>query len=682
MKSNRRPDRDVRPAGDLGGRRILLGVTGGIAAYKAVELARLFMQAGAKVQVVMTTAATKFVAPLTFETVTGRSVYVEMFPELGKESPWHTELSSWAEVVVVAPATADHIGRIACGLGDDLLTTTLLAYERRKVVCPSMNPRMWANPAVQENLNTLRKRGYRIIPPEIGDMARPSEEQGMGRLAEPETIYDEIHHLLSAPQDLRGVKVLVTGGRTEESWDPVRVLTNRASGRMGFALAEEARERGADVSLISGPSEVIPPSGVRLTRITTARQMAEAVKREFGYCNILLMSAAVSDYTFDHTAKNKIKKGDPDPDINLIPTEDILKGISQNKGNRVIVGFALETENVLDNALRKLREKHLDIVVANNPLAQGSGFQVETNQVFIIHRNGSVQDLPLQSKREVAREILNAVMELYRNPLPEPDVEPDVDVELELEPEDIFEEDDHGLVKLDGLDLEEGTEIKKPEHKSKKPKHKNKHDKPKHHEQNGQAPKPAIAAQTVKTEADPQQQQPKQPKPQQPQKPQPQPQATAQPAQPHAAQGQQQPASAGKKKSRRGGRRARERRERLAAFAAQQGGLPLPSGQPQHSPAQAPVVSQAKPEVKPEAKTEAMSAKKSRSKQKPAKVAVPAEAKVPTEVPVAEKKAAKKKAPKQTEAKPADAKATESKPAKKKAAKKATKKTEAAEPVS
>ncbi|MBL0060590.1 MAG: bifunctional phosphopantothenoylcysteine decarboxylase/phosphopantothenate--cysteine ligase CoaBC [bacterium] len=359
MKSNRRPDRDARPAGDLGGRRILLGVTGGIAAYKAVEVARLFMQAGAKVQVVMTAAATNFVAPLTFETVTGRSVYVEMFPERGKESPWHTELSSWAEVVVVAPATADHIGRIACGLGDDLLTTTLLAYERRKVVCPSMNPRMWANPAVQENLNTLRKRGYRIIPPEIGDMARPGEEQGMGRLAEPETIYGEVHHLLSAPQDLRGVKVLVTGGRTEESWDPVRVLTNRASGRMGFALAEEARERGADVSLISGPSEVIPPSGVRLTRITTARQMAEAVKREFGYCNILLMSAAVSDYTFDHTAKNKIKKGDPDPEINLIPTEDILKGISQNKGNRVIVGFALETENVLDNALRKIARRSI-----------------------------------------------------------------------------------------------------------------------------------------------------------------------------------------------------------------------------------------------------------------------------------------------------------------------------------
>lgn len=669
MKSNRRPERDVRPAGELGGRRILLGVTGGIAAYKAVELARLLMQAGAKVQVVMTAAATKFVAPLTFETVTGRSVFVEMFPEHGKESPWHTELSSWAEVVVVAPATADHIGRIACGLGDDLLTTTLLAYERRRVVCPSMNPRMWANPAVQENLNTLRKRGFRIIPPESGDMARPGEEQGIGRLAEPDTIYAEIHHLLSAPQDLRGVKVLVTGGRTEESWDPVRVLTNRASGRMGFALAEEARERGADVSLISGPSEVVPPSGVRLTRITTARQMAEAVKREFHYCNILLMSAAVSDYTFDQTAKNKIKKGDPDPEINLVPTEDILKGISQNKGNRVIVGFALETENVLDNSLRKLREKHLDIVVANNPLAEGSGFQVETNQVFIIHRNGSVQDLPLQSKREVAREILNAVMELYRNPLPEPDTEPELD--LDFEQDEAIEEEEHGLVKLDGLDLEETTASKKIEKPSKKPKHKHKHEKGKHHEQNGQPPKPAVMSVPARPEI---QSKPVQPTPVVASPVQPV--QASQSVQPQPAQPGQQP-PAGKKKSRRGGRRARERRERLAALAAQQAGqgghaTPIPNPTPKPIVAEKPV----------EAKSDTKPVKKSRGKSKPAPAAPLAETVAAVQTPSAEKKTAKKKSAKLAEAKPVEAKAAEPKAVKKKTAKKATKKTEAVEPVS
>ncbi len=599
MKSNRRPERDARYSAELGGRRILLGVTGGIAAYKAVEVTRLFMQAGAKVQVVMTHTATKFVAPLSFEAITGRSVFIEMFPEHGKESPWHTELSTWAEIVVIAPATADHIGRIACGLGDDLLTTTLLACEHRRVVCPSMNPRMWANPAVQDNLNTLRRRGYRVINPESGEMARPGEEQGIGRLAEPETIFNEVKHMLSAPQDLRGVKVLVTGGRTEESWDPVRVLTNRASGRMGFALAEEARERGADVSLVSGPSEVVAPTGVRLTRITTARQMAEAVKREFQYCNILLMSAAVSDYTFDHTAKNKIKKGDPDPDINLVPTEDILKGISQNKGNRVIVGFALETENLLDNALRKLREKHLDIVVANNPLAKGSGFQGETNQVFIIHRNGSVQDLPLQSKREVAREILNAVMELYRNPLPEPDDDRDLDLELDPEIEEVLEEE-RGLVKLHGLDLEESTEPAKAVKSANKSKHKKKKDKdkgkPAH--QNGQPPVTTAVVAPVKTE--------------EPKKP-----PVPESVQESSAQ------TAAKKKSRRGGRRVRERRERLAALAAQQSGHVDPSGivplfaiEPEHEPKPA---SEAVSETITEAEKPKKVAKKSRKKKSAAK---------------------------------------------------------------
>jgi len=655
MKSNRRPEREFRAAGELGGRRVLLGVSGGIAAYKAVELARLLIQSGAKVQVVMTPAATKFVAPLTFETVTGRSVYMEMFPEQGKESPWHTELSSWAELVVVAPATADHIGRIACGLGDDLLTTTLLAYERRRVICPSMNPRMWANPAVQENLNTLRRRGFRIIPPEEGEMARPGEENGIGRLAEPETIYAELRHLLSAPQDLRGVKVLVTAGRTEESWDPVRVLTNRASGRMGFALAEEARERGADVSLVCGPTDVTPPSGVRLTRITTARQMAEAVKRDFQQCNILLMSAAVSDYTFENTAKNKIKKGDPDPEIHLVPTEDILRGISQNKGNRVIVGFALETENVLDNSLRKLREKHLDIVVANNPLAQGSGFQVETNQVFIIHRSGHVQDLPLQSKREVAREILNAVMEIYRNPLPEPEIEPDIEIELEPEFDDELLDDAHGLVRMEGLDLDESSvaPAKQEAPKGKKKKHKDKkpHKQPAPQQQakpvepagakNGHAVQPVVAA--------------------------PKPVPTAAPA-PVPAQltPEQLAAQQAKKKSRRGGRRERLRRERQAQRAAMQSGQQSMMETEQAAPAAVEPVKQEMDAVK-RAKSEAPAkAEKKPRGEKPAKS---------VETSEAPKKAAKKKAEK------APAAAKEAKPkAAKKSAKKAAKKTES-EPV-
>jgi len=428
-----RNDRLPSPGGkserELEGRKILVGVCGGIAAYKAVELVRLLIKAGARVQVVMTDAGTKFITPLTFESITGRHVFVEMFPPHGEISPWHTEMAGWPDLAVIAPATANHLARLAAGIADDLLSTIMLTLERPRLLCPSMNHRMWANPATQDNLATLRQRGYRFVMPEEGQMARPGEEEGIGRLAEPSAIYHEIRHILSAPQDLRGVRVLVTAGRTEESWDPVRVLTNRASGRMGFALAEEARERGADVILIHGPTDVIPPPGVRMRPVTTAAEMAGAVKQEFPAARIVLMAAAVADYTFPRTVEHKIKKGDPHPEVHLVPTEDILRSLADKKGDRVVVGFALETENLLENSLRKLREKHLDIVVANNPLAPGAGFAGETNQVLIIHRSGRVNELPLQSKREVAREILNAVIEIYHHPEPEPESEVGEDVD-------------------------------------------------------------------------------------------------------------------------------------------------------------------------------------------------------------------------------------------------------------
>ncbi|MFZ5433394.1 MAG: bifunctional phosphopantothenoylcysteine decarboxylase/phosphopantothenate--cysteine ligase CoaBC [Calditrichota bacterium] len=441
MKDNRPPAPHSKPNPELNNRRILLGVCGGIAAYKAIELCRLFVKAGARVQVVMTEAATKFVTPLTFETITARNVFVQMFPAHGEFSPWHTELATWPEIAVIAPATADHMAKLTAGLADDLLSTIMLTLERPRVLCPSMNYRMWQNPATQDNMATLRRRGYRFIMPDEGQMARPGEGEGIGRLAEPEAIFREIRHVLSTPQDLKGVRVLVTAGRTEESWDPVRVLTNRATGRMGFALAEEARERGAEVVLVHGPTDVIPPSGVRIRRVTTAAEMAGAVKQEFPQSRIVLMAAAVADYTFATTVEHKIKKGQPDADVKLISTEDILKSLSDKKGNRIVVGFALETENLLENALRKLREKHLDIVVANNPLVAGSGFAGETNQVLVIHRSGRVTELPLQSKREVAREILDAVIQLYRHPEPEP------------EPEMIEEIEEPDLPELDDLEI-------------------------------------------------------------------------------------------------------------------------------------------------------------------------------------------------------------------------------------
>jgi phosphopantothenoylcysteine decarboxylase/phosphopantothenate--cysteine ligase len=561
-------------------------VCGGIAAYKAVELTRLLVKSGARVQVVMTEAATKFVAPLSFETITARRVFVEMFPAQGDLSPWHTEIATWADVALVAPATANHLARLAAGLADDLLSTLLLTLERPRILCPAMNPRMWANPATQDNLTTLKKRGYRIVNPEEGHMARPGEDDGLGRLADPETIFREVSHVLSAPQDMRGVRVLVTAGRTEEFWDPVRMLTNRATGRMGFALAEEARERGADVVLIHGPTDVIPPSGVRVRRITTANELAQAVKQEFPQSNIVLMAAAVADYTFTQTAPQKIKKGEPNPEVHLVPTEDILKSLAARKDNKIIVGFALETENVLENALKKLREKHMDMVVANNPMIEGAGFAGETNQVLLIHRNGQVNELPLQSKREIAREILNAVIETYRHPEPEPE-----EIERQVAEEQAAQFPDYTLA---GEDIEEETrrapaptngrpqEHHKPKHPHRHEKHKA--PKPPHEPPAAQAPKP-VQLPAPKVEA-----------------PTPPPPAIIHPSDlPSTDAAATQPPGPKRSRSRRGGRRAKAR---LAKIAARQAamvegsnapqGAPLSTGMgsthpvPNHEPAQAP----------------------------------------------------------------------------------------------
>jgi phosphopantothenoylcysteine decarboxylase/phosphopantothenate--cysteine ligase len=398
---------------DLHGHRVLLGITGGIAAYKSATLCRLFVKAGAEVQVVMTDAATKFVTPLTFETLTGRSVFTEMFPEWRELSPWHTELATWANLALVAPATANHIAKLAAGIADDLLTTTMLTFERIRVLAPAMNHRMWANVATQQNLRKLRARGYHIVEPAEGDMARPGEESGVGRMQEPEEIFREVVPLLTTPRDLQGVRILVSAGRTEEAWDPVRILTNRSTGRMGFALAEEARERGAQVVLVHGPTEVMPPTGVQSHPVVNSAQMARVVKEEARVADIILMAAAVSDYHFADVSSEKIKKDQSSMVVKLNRTEDILANLPRTNSKQVIVGFALETENLLDNALKKLQSKRLDLVVANNPLREGSGFGTETNEVMLISREGEVESLPLLSKREVAREILGRAARLW-----------------------------------------------------------------------------------------------------------------------------------------------------------------------------------------------------------------------------------------------------------------------------
>ena len=404
---------------DLSGRRLLLGVTGGIAAYKSAYLCRLLIKAGAEVQVVMTTAATKFVAPLTFETITARPVYTEMFPERREVSPWHTELASWAELALIAPATANHIAKLASGLADDLLSTIMLTFDRTRVLAPAMNHRMWANVATQENLRTLRARGFAILEPPKGDMARPGEDAGFGRMQEPEDIFREVARLLTTPRDLKGMRVLVTAGRTEEAWDPVRILTNRSTGRMGFALAEEAREHGADVVLVHGPTEVIPPAGIRSHAVVTAAEMSNAVRNEAPDADIILMAAAVSDYRFTDVSPEKIKKNKQSLSVPMKQTEDILANLPRTKPKQIVVGFALETENLLENALKKLHKKKLDLVVGNNPLQEGSGFGTATNEVMLISRDGNVEGLPLLSKREVAREILAQVVRLWHEKQPE-----------------------------------------------------------------------------------------------------------------------------------------------------------------------------------------------------------------------------------------------------------------------
>jgi len=405
-------------ATDLRNHRVLLGITGGIAAYKSAYLCRLFVKAGAEVQVVMTSAATKFVTPLTFETLTGRPVFTEMFPERRELSPWHTELATWAQLALVAPATANHVAKLAAGLADDLLTTIMLTFERTRVLAPAMNYRMWANAATQQNLRTLRARGYHIMEPAEGEMARPGEEAGMGRMREPEELFREVAQLLTTPRDLQGVRILVTAGRTEEAWDPVRILTNRSTGRMGFALAEEARERGAQVVLVHGPTEVLPPTGMQLHPVINSAQMAQIVKEEARTADIILMAAAVSDYHFANVSPEKIKKEQPSLLVNLKQTEDILANLPRTNSKQVVVGFALETENLLENALRKLQTKRLDLVIANNPLREGSGFGTETNEVMLISREGEVESLPLLSKREVAREILGRVARLWHEGAP------------------------------------------------------------------------------------------------------------------------------------------------------------------------------------------------------------------------------------------------------------------------
>ena len=388
---------------------VVLGVTGGIACYKAVELVRLLVKDSHRVQVIMTRGAMEFVTPLTFQTLTGHPVATEIFSLTQESEIGHINLADSADLLVIAPATANIIGKIANGIADDLLTTVIMATQAPVLIAPAMNIHMFENPIVQENLRKLRRVGYHVLDPAEGFLACGYE--GKGRLPDPEKIADEVERLLGK-KDLVGERLLITAGPNRESLDPVRYLSNRSSGKMGYALARAAVRRGAEVVLVSGPTAIDCPSGVRMIAVTTAAEMRDAVLKEFATATAVVMAAAVADYRPVVTADRKIKRGKGPIELRLEPNPDIVKELGQNKDGKMLIGFAAETEDLTVNAAKKLREKNLDMIVANNVAEAGSGFDGDTNIATIIDRTGVAQSLPLMSKDKLANHIFDHFLAL------------------------------------------------------------------------------------------------------------------------------------------------------------------------------------------------------------------------------------------------------------------------------
>lgn len=390
---------------------VVVGVTGGIACYKAADLVRLLVRDGFQVQVVMTRGAMEFVAPLTFQTLSGRPVATEVFNLTQESEIGHIRLADDADLFVIAPATAQVIGKIASGLADDLLTTAVMATRAPVLICPSMNVHMYGNPIVQENIRKLRALGYHFMEPVEGYLACGYE--GKGRLPEPEDILAEIKRLL-AVKDLGEERLLITAGPSREPLDPVRFISNRSSGKMGYALARVGARRGAQVTLVSGPTSLGPPGGVRLISVVTASEMRAAVLEEFPGATAVLMAAAVADYRPERFVPKKIKKGEGPIQIKLHPNPDILRELGTRKDGKLLVGFAAETEELLANAEKKLREKNLDLIVVNDITREGSGFDADTNEAALLDRKGRVERLPLMTKEELAHRIYDHLLLLRR----------------------------------------------------------------------------------------------------------------------------------------------------------------------------------------------------------------------------------------------------------------------------
>lgn len=395
----------------LRGKNIVLGICGGIAAYKAAELTREMIKRGANVRVIMTKNAMEFITPLTLQVLCSHTVFTDMFRQDVYDIN-HISLAEFADALVIAPATANIIGKISAGIADDLLTTVSMATRSPILICPAMNTNMYINPIVQENMERLKAKGYQFVSPAHGELACKTE--GVGRLAD---IHDIVGGLESAltVKDLAGERILVTAGPTREPFDPVRFITNYSSGKMGYALAIMACRRGADVTLISGPTALPEPPNVHFVSVSSAQEMRDAVMKHFEEATVVIKAAAVADYRPCTIANNKIKKTKGPLVVELERNPDIIAEISKKKGNRIIVGFAMETENLLENAVSKLKEKDMDFIVANDLREPGAGFQCDTNVIKILGCDGSVEALSLMEKHDVADQILNRVKQLRDN---------------------------------------------------------------------------------------------------------------------------------------------------------------------------------------------------------------------------------------------------------------------------
>jgi phosphopantothenoylcysteine decarboxylase/phosphopantothenate--cysteine ligase len=395
-------------------KKVIVGLTGGIACYKVPYLVRYLVKAGAQVQVVMTDAATRFITPLTLETVSRNLVYTDMFPEHEFVSVRHIELAQWADLFVIAPATANFLGKVNSGICDDLLTTMVCATSRPVLIAPAMNPRMWSNKITQRNVASLTELGYKFIGPAEGEMAE--QAFGVGRMVEPDELFEAVKKFFedrSKKKALSGRRILVTAGPCREPLDPVRYISNRSSGKMGYAIAQAAADNGASVTLISGPTKLAPPENVEFVSIETTSDLQKAVSSCFAKSDCLIMAAAPSDFRPAQASTKKLKRTSAGLSLALEPTVDILKALApRKKPGQVVMGFALETDDELANAKKKLKEKKLDLIVLNSAREAGAGFEHDTNRVTLLQPGRSPEEWPLMSKKDVAERLIERVAKL------------------------------------------------------------------------------------------------------------------------------------------------------------------------------------------------------------------------------------------------------------------------------